>query len=94
MKQTLIDVRDLDYTWFERVEAFRDGGTLHLPRQSVERLGEIDPATGDATLISGFVDAKAGTVQIAGADVPVWSVGLDQLTTRPSRPARGEYRQR
>ena len=32
MKQALIDVRDLDYTWWEKVEAYRDGGQLHLPR--------------------------------------------------------------
>lgn len=90
MKQTLIDVRDLDHTWWEKVEAYRDKGQLHLPRASVERLGEIDPATGDASLISGFVEAKAGTLRIGGADVPVWTVGLEQLVTRPSRPERGD----
>ena len=90
MKQTLIDVRDLDHTWWEKVEAYRDGGTLHLSRASVERIGEIDPATGDALLVGGFVEARAGSVEVDGVETPVWSVGLEQLVTRPSRPARGE----
>lgn len=89
MTSTLIDVRDLDYTWWEKVKAYRDGGKLLLPRESVERLGEIDPATGDAHLIGGFVEAKASGVEIDGVETPVWSVGLEQLVTRPSRPAKG-----
>ena len=66
MKKVSIDVRDLDHTWWEKVEAYRDGGQLHLPRASVERIGEIIPATGDASLISRFVEAKAGTLRIGG----------------------------
>ena len=83
--QTLIDVRDLDYTWWEKVEAYRDGGQIHLPRHSVERLGEVDAETGDASLISGFVEARANTITVDGAQTPVWTVGLDQLMTRSSR---------
>ena len=93
MKQTLIDVRDEDYSWWEKVEAFRDGGTLYLPRASVERIGEV-MEDGGALLIGGFVEAKAGTVEIGGAETPVWTVGLEQLVTRPSRAPRGEGRGR
>ena len=85
MKKVQIDVRDLDYTWWEKVEAYREGGKLHLPRESVERLGEIDLTTGDAHLIDGHVEAKANTISVEGTETPVWTLGLEQLVTRPSR---------
>ena len=91
MKQTQIDVRDLDYTWWEGVEVYRDGGTIHLPRQAGERLGELDPSTGNAWLIDGHVEARANTITVGGVETPVWTVGLEQLVTRPSRQtSRGD----
>ena len=88
MRKTSIDVRDLDYTWWEKVDAYQDGGRFHLPRHSVERLGEIDPATGNARLIDGHVEAAAGKITIDGAEVPVWTVGAGQLVARTSRTGR------
>lgn len=88
MRKTLIDVKDVDYTWWEKVEAYQEAGRFHLPRHSVERLGEVDPDTGDALLIGGLVEAKAGSITVGGAEVPVWTVGAGQLVARTSRVGR------
>ena len=88
MQKVLIDVKDVDYTWWERVEAYHDGGRFHLPRESVERLGEVDPETGDAFLVEGLVEAKANVISVDGADLPVWTVGAGQLVARFSHGGR------
>lgn len=92
MRRVFLDVRDLDGSWWERVAAYPDAGDLHLPRESVERLGEIDPATGDAWLVDGTVAARATVVTVDGAAVEVWAVGAGQLTARPSRGRGGRGR--
>jgi hypothetical protein len=81
-----IDILDVDYEWFRDVEAFldRDRDLYHLPRESVERLGEADGETGNYHLIDGRVEAMPGEIEVDGVRVPVWSVGCDQLTVRPA----------
>lgn len=88
MRKVSLDVRDLDYTWWGRVEAFQDGGRFFLPLSSVERLGAVDPETGDARLIDGHVTAEATSALIGGRPVDVWSVGATELPARLSRGGR------
>lgn len=92
MRRVLLDIRDVDHSWWEKVEAYQDAGTIHFPCRSVNRLGEIDPATGEALLVSGMVEAKPGVILIDGVDVPVWSVGAGQITARLSRGGAGRDR--
>ena len=86
-EEVRIDVRDVDFEWFRDVMAFLDRGAdaYYLPRESAERLGEIDEETGGFFLIDGQVEALAEELEVAGRRVPVWSVRCSQLTVRPSR---------
>jgi len=90
IEEVTIDVRDVDYEWFRDVRAFvdRDRDRFYLPREAAERLGEIDPDTGDAWLIDGRVEAKAEEIDVDGGLVPCWSVGCDQLIVRPAAATR------
>lgn len=86
MEEVHIDVRDVDYEWFRDVRAFldRDSDIYHFPRESADRLGEVDDETGDFFLIDGRVEAKADEIDVDGERLPVWSVACSQLTVRPS----------
>ncbi len=59
MEEVRIDVRDLDYTWFEDVRAYldRDADCYYLPKESADRLGEPDDDSADYFLIDGRVEA-------------------------------------
>lgn len=82
-----IDVRDVDYSWFEDVKAYLDRGFdwYHFPRESAERLGEQDDETGSYFLIDGHVEARADEIEVDGESIPVWTVGCSQLIARPAR---------
>jgi hypothetical protein len=86
MEEVIIDVRDIDYTWFIGVQAFldRDADLYYLPRESADRLGEPDDETGDYFLLDGQVTARADEIEVAGVRVPAWSVGTTQILTRPA----------
>jgi hypothetical protein len=86
IEEVSIDVRDVDYSWFESVKGYldRDFDRYDFPRQSMERLGELDPDTGDAWLIDGQVEANADELEIDGQRIPCWSVGCAQLIVRPA----------
>src|SRR4051812_34924055 len=86
IEEVHIDVRDVDYEWFRGVKAFLDRGSdrYYLPRESAERLGEIDEDTGDFFLIDGQVEAKADEIEVEGVEVPVWTVACAQLKVRPA----------
>jgi hypothetical protein len=81
-----IDVRDVDYEWFRNVAAYldRSRGTYHFPRESAERLGEVDEDTGDFFLIDGQVKARADVIEVDGGRIPVWSVTCAQLKVKPA----------
>jgi hypothetical protein len=93
IEEVSIDVRDVDYTWFEGVKAYidRDLDRYYFPRESMERLGELDPDTGDAWLIDGHVEAKADEIEAESGRIPCWAVGCARLIVRPasSRVRRG-----
>lgn len=80
----------MDYTWFEDVQAYldRDHDLYHFPQASAERLGEVDDETGNFYLIDGLVEATPDEVDIDGATIPVWSVEVTQLLTRPAKQRR------
>lgn len=86
LEEVSIDVKDVDYSWFEGVRAFldRDFDRYYFPRESMDRLGELDPDTGDAWLIDGHVEAKAEEIEVDGQRIPCWSVGCAQLIVRPA----------
>jgi len=86
VEEVRIDVRDVDYTWFEDVRAYldRDLDLYHLPRESADRLGEPDDETGDYFLIDGHVEAKADKIEVDGETIPVWTVGCARLIARPA----------
>ena len=83
-----IDVRDVDYSWFEGVRAFLDRN--YFPNKSIDQLGELDPDTGDAWLIDGPVEAKAEEIEVDSQGIPCWSIGCAQLVVRQSRPRRNQ----
>jgi hypothetical protein len=87
IEEVSIDVRDVDHSWFEGVKVFldRDSDRYYLPRESMERLGELDPDTGDAWLIDGVVEARADEIEVDGQVVPCWSVSCARLIVRPAR---------
>lgn len=87
LEEVRIDVRDVDFTWFEDVAAYldRDSDRYYLPRESAERLGEPDEETGGFWLIDGHVEALADEIEINGRLVQVWEVGITQLLTRPAK---------
>lgn len=87
MEEVRIDVRDVDYSWWEDVKAYldRDFDIYYLPKESADRLGEPDEETGGYWLIDGQVEAKADEIELDGAKLPVWSVGVAQLLTRPAK---------
>ena len=93
IEEVSIDVRDVDYTWYEGVKAYLDRGIdrYYFPLASMERLGELDPDTGDAWLIDGQVEAKTEEIEIDGRRILCWSVGGSQLIIRhaSSRVRRG-----
>lgn len=82
-----IDVQDVDYEWFRDVAAYldRDRDRYCFPRESAERMGEIDEETGDFFLIDGRVEAKADEIEVGGQRLPVWSVGCSELVARPAK---------
>jgi hypothetical protein len=86
VEEVSIDVRDVDYSWFEGVKAYldRDFDRYYFPRESVERLGELDPETGNAWLIDGQVEAQADGVEVEGKEIEAWSIGCAQLIVRPA----------
>jgi hypothetical protein len=86
IEEVSIDVRDVDHSWFEGVKAYldRDFDRYYFPRESMGRLGELDPDTGDAWLIDGQVEAKAEEVEVEGQQIPCWSVGCARLIVRPA----------
>ena len=77
IEEVSIDVRDVDYSWFEGVKAYldRDFDRYYFPRESRERLGELDPDSGDARLLDGLVEAKTYEIDIDGQHFPCWSTG-------------------
>jgi hypothetical protein len=56
LEMVSIDVRDVDHEWFRDVDAYldRDLGRYYFPRESAERLGELDEETGNFHLIDGW----------------------------------------
>jgi len=86
VEEVSIDVQDVDYEWFRDVAAYldRDCDRYYLPRESAERMGEIDEETGNFFLIDGQVEAKAEEIEVGGRRLPVWSVGCSELVSRPS----------
>ncbi len=86
IEEVRIDVRDIDYEWFRDVKAFidRESDVYFFPRESVDRLGEADEQTGDCYLIDGQVEARADEIEVGGSPIPVWSVSVGQLITRPA----------
>lgn len=88
-EEVSIDVRDLDYNWFEGVKAYldRDCDLYYLPLESVERLGEPDEENGNYYLTAANVEAEADELEIDGKAIPVWSVGCAKLIVRPARAA-------
>jgi hypothetical protein len=87
LEEVLIDVRDVDYTWFVDVIAYldRDFDKYYFPRESAERLGEPDEETGDFYLIDGRVQAEADQIQVNGVSIEVWCADCGQLIVRPAR---------
>jgi hypothetical protein len=92
MEEVRIDVRDVDYEWFRDVRAFidREFDRYYLPRESAERLGEIDDETGDFYVIDGRVEAKADEIEVDGQRMPVWSIGCGDLIVRPAATDGGK----
>jgi hypothetical protein len=86
MDEVRIDIQDVDYEWFRDVKAFldRDSDLYYFPRESAERLGEIEEETGDFYFIDGQIEAKADEIEIDGSRIPVWAVGCGRLTVRPA----------
>jgi hypothetical protein len=91
VEEVRIDVRDLDYEWFRDVRAFidREFDRYYFPRESVERLGEIDDETDVFYLIDGRVEARADEIDVDGQRLPVWSIGCGDLIVRPAATDRG-----
>jgi|LNFM01.1.fsa_nt_gb hypothetical protein len=87
MEQVHIDIRDLDYRWCEAVELFFDRGLdiYYFPRESADRLGELDEESGNYYLTAANVEAEPDEIEIEGQRIPVWSVRVGNLVTRPSR---------
>lgn len=86
MEEVRIDIRDVDYEWFSDVRAFldRDADRYYLPRESVERLGELDEESGDYHLIDGQVTATADKIEVDGQVLSVWGVGTTGMRIRPA----------
>lgn len=86
-EEVSIDVRDLDYSWYEAVRAYLDRNydLYYLPLESVERLGEPDEENGNYYLTAANIEAEADELEIDGHAMPVWSVGCAQLIVRPAR---------
>jgi len=86
MEEVRIDVRDVDYSWFQDVKAWldRDFDLYYLPRESAERLGEQDKESDDYWLLDGRVQARADSVEVDGASVEAWCVSVGQLIVRPA----------
>ena len=87
MEQVRIDIRDLDYRWCEDVELFfeRDFDIYYFPRESAERLGELDEESGNYYLTAANVEAEPDEIEFDGQRIPVWSVRVGNLVTRPAR---------
>lgn len=87
MEEHLIDVRDVDYEYFEGVSVYLDRGfdRYHFPRESAERLGEYDEENGTFYLIDGRVETEPDEIEVNGRKIETWSVGVNQLVTRPAR---------
>ena len=83
-----IDVRDVDTNWFEFVRVFvdRDFDRYLFPRESIERVGELDSDDGAYYLLDGAVTAEQDEIEVDGVMFPVWAVRIGSLVTRPSRP--------
>jgi hypothetical protein len=90
VEEVRIDVRDVDYTWFEDVKVYldRDFDLYHLPRESADRPGEPDEETGDFFLVDGQVEAKSDEIEVDGEAIPVWTVGCSQLIVRRAARSR------
>lgn len=86
-EEVRIDVCDVDHEWFRDVAAFldRDSDRYFFPRDSAERLGEIDDETGSFFFIDGQVEAKVDEILVDGQRLPVWSVGCGQMIVRPAK---------
>jgi hypothetical protein len=87
IEEVSVDVRDVDYSWFEGVQTYLDRNfdRYYFPRESVDRLGELDPDTGNAWLIDGQVEAEADEIKVDGRVIPCWSVGCARLIVRPAK---------
>jgi hypothetical protein len=85
LEKVSIDIRDVDHEWFRDVDAYldRDLGRYYFPRESAERLGELDEETGTFHLMDGLVEAEAGDIELEGRRIPAWSAPCDQLIVRP-----------
>lgn len=86
VKEQLIDVRDIDTEWFLGVRVFvdRTRSRYLFPAESVERLGEADPADGSYAMLDGQVIAEPEEIEMGGTPLNVWSVPIGQLVTRPA----------
>lgn len=87
MEEVRIDIRDLDHRWYEGVLVYldRDLDIYYFPRESAERLGELDEESGNYYLTAADVEAEPDEVEFDGRRIPVWSVRIGQLITRPAR---------
>lgn len=89
MEEHLIDVRDVDGEYFERVWVWLDRAAdrYHLPLESVERLGEPDDEN-NYLLLDGSLVAERDEAEVGGRRTTTWSVPVTRLTTRPARQRR------
>lgn len=86
MEEVNIDILDVDYEWFRDVRAFTDSGRdrFYLPRESAERLGELDKESGGFHLLDGRVTASPDEIEVNGGPLPVWVVNASEIRTRPT----------
>lgn len=88
MEQHRIDVRDIDpHRWCEDVPVFldRSADVFYFPKDSIDRIGEPDEESGNYWLLDGRVEAEADQIEVDGEPVPVWTVRVGELVTRPAR---------
>lgn len=89
VERVMIDVRDVDYTYWEDVSAFlAPDGYYHFTKESAERLGDLDDESGNYLFLDGVVEAHSDYLFVDGQKVKTWSVRTEELTARPSRKAK------
>lgn len=87
MEEHFIDVCDLDGEYFTNIRVWLDRtlDRYYLPRESAERLGELQD-DGNFYFFRGTVEAGPEEIEVDRKLIKAWGVSVGRLKTRPVRP--------